>query len=184
MIFSFSRILIVESSLNDSTQSPACSRNARPSITFARLSRRFRASPAKTSGGLPFRRSSAAPAAAASGHSGCWSAVKSRQDEGDQVDEVIVTATSVVTPFLVYFSQSNARLLRNQSLGRQDPWQLLGRLPPVPRHPGAGRSLLLHRRPALDHDPVRARPAPRGDAGRRGDALCDSPRARPLARLR
>ena len=31
MIFSFSRIRIVESSLNDSTQSPAWSRNARPS---------------------------------------------------------------------------------------------------------------------------------------------------------
>ena len=43
MIFSFSRMRIVESSLNDSTQSPACSRKARPSITrasaFAQLTR-------------------------------------------------------------------------------------------------------------------------------------------------
>src|SRR6476646_9400594 len=135
MIFSFSRIRIVESSLKDSTQSPAWRRKARPSITFARLSRRLRASPAKTSGGLPFRRSSAAPAAAASGHSGCWSAVKSRQEEGDQVEEVTATAISVETRFLVYFSRHGleARLLWNQSLGRQDPWQLLRRLPPVPR---------------------------------------------------
>ncbi len=84
MIFSFSRIRRVESSLNDSTQSPAWSRKARPSETRARSSRRCRASPAKTSGGLAFSRSTAA-AAAASGHSGCCSAGRSRQESGDQV---------------------------------------------------------------------------------------------------
>ena len=68
----------------------------------ARLSRRWRASPAKTSGGLAFSRSSAAAAAAASGHSGCWSAGRSRQEEGDQAEDVTVTAISVVTGFCVY----------------------------------------------------------------------------------
>ncbi len=90
MIFSFSRMRIVESSLNDSTQSPAWSRNARRSIARARFSRSARASPAKTSGGLPFRRSTTAAAAAGSGQSGCWSARRSRHEEGDQVEGVTV----------------------------------------------------------------------------------------------
>ena len=100
MIFSFSRMRIVEISLNDSTQSPAWSRNARPSITLARLSRSARASPAKTSGGLAVRRSTAASTAAPSGQSGCWSAVRSRQERGDQVEGVTVIDPSVVALLL------------------------------------------------------------------------------------
>ncbi len=94
MIFSFSRMRMVEISLNDSTQSPAWSRKARPSITLASESRSARASPAKTSGGLAFRRSTAATATAGSGHSGCWSARSSRQEAGDHVEGV--TAISSV----------------------------------------------------------------------------------------
>src|SRR5262249_53578972 len=57
---------------------------------------------AKTSGGLAFSRSSAAAAAAESGHSGCCSAGRSRQVEGDQVEDVVAIAISVETGFLVY----------------------------------------------------------------------------------
>ena len=58
-----------------------------------------------------------------------------------------------------------------------------GGYPPVRRDPGAGRGRLLHRRPALDHDRVRARRPARGDARRRGDALRDRYRPRALDRL-
>ena len=90
MIFSFSRIRWVEISLNDSTQSPAWSRNARRSIAFASPSCSARASPAKTSGGLERSRSTAAAATAASGHSGCCSARRSRQEDGDHIEGVTV----------------------------------------------------------------------------------------------
>ncbi len=96
MIFSFSRIRIVESSLNDSTQSPTWSRNARRSIAFASCSRSARASPANTSGGLAFSRSTTAHVSTASGHSGCCSARRSRHESGLQVADV--TAISSIVP--------------------------------------------------------------------------------------
>jgi hypothetical protein len=46
-----SRILLALNSAKLSAQSPPCSRNALPSATAARLAKRLRASPAKTSGG-------------------------------------------------------------------------------------------------------------------------------------
>ncbi len=85
-----SRIAGAETSSNDSTQSPAWSRNARPSQTSPSAARSARASPAKTSGGSPRRRSRAAASAASSGHAGCCAAGSSRQDDGVQVGSVSV----------------------------------------------------------------------------------------------
>ena len=48
-----SRMPSAEKASKDSAQSPAWSRNARPSATWARAAVRFRASPANTSGGRP-----------------------------------------------------------------------------------------------------------------------------------
>ena len=95
MIFSFSRMRTVESSLNDSAQSPAWSTKAFPATTPASASRSLRASPAKTSGGEAFSRSSARSACAASGHSGCCSAVSSRHEDGDHEDEDVTATRSV-----------------------------------------------------------------------------------------
>ena len=88
MIFSFSRMRIADSSLNDSTQSPACTQegatfeHARKAVPeLARLA-------GEDERRVPLSRSSAAAAAVASGHSGCWSAGRSRQDSGDQVGDV------------------------------------------------------------------------------------------------
>ena len=53
---------------------------------------------------------------------------------------------------------ADADLLRHPADRRQALRQLLGRLPPVRRHAGAGRGLLLRRRPALDHGRLRAPP--------------------------
>ena len=72
--FSFSRIATAETSRNDSAQSPAWSRNARPSATSPSARAALRASPAKTSGGSSRSRSRTASTAAASGQSGCCSA--------------------------------------------------------------------------------------------------------------
>ncbi len=91
MIFSFSRMVIAEKSWNDSAQSPAWRRNARPAATSARLAWSCRASPAKTSGGMACSRARAVSAAASSGHSGWWCAWWPRQEEGDQVGGDIVT---------------------------------------------------------------------------------------------
>ena len=44
----------------------------------------------------------------------------------------------------------DADLLRHPADGREAPRQLRGRVPPVRRDAGAGRGVLLHRRPALD----------------------------------
>ncbi len=78
----------------------------------------------------------------------------------------------------------DADLLRDQGLGRQDARQLQRGLPPVRGNPGAGRRRVLHRRPALDHDRVRARGAPRGDTRGRGHALRDRHRPGAIDRLR
>src|SRR4051794_13732733 len=67
---------------NDSAQSPAWSRNARPPATSPRAVVRLRASPANTNGGSPARRFSTCSTAAASGQSGCCSAGCSRQLDG------------------------------------------------------------------------------------------------------
>src|SRR4051794_4821292 len=83
-IRSFSRIVTAEVSWNDSAQSPACRRNARPAATSASESRSARASPAKTSGGMPRSSPRAISARAASGHTGCCSASCSPHDEGVQ----------------------------------------------------------------------------------------------------
>ena len=91
MILSFSRIVIAENSWNDSTQSPAWSRNARPSATLASESRRARASPAKTSGGIAAICARIASARSSLGHSGCCAAWWARHEDGDQV----VPATAI-----------------------------------------------------------------------------------------
>ena len=88
MILSFSRIVIAVNSWNDSTQSPAWRRNARPSPTLASASRSARASPAKTSGGIAASRARAASTRSGLGQSGCCAAAYARQDEGDQVEPV------------------------------------------------------------------------------------------------
>src|SRR3954466_5139578 len=99
MIFSFSRIVIAENSWNDSTQSPACSRKARPSATFASDSRSARASPAKTSGGIAASRTRTASARSTLGHSGCCAAWASRHDDADHVLRVTAMGLSVEPPF-------------------------------------------------------------------------------------
>ena len=90
MIFSFSRIVIAENSWNDSTQSPACRRNARPSATPASASRSARASPAKTSGGIAASRLRTVSTRSPLGHSGCCAAVNARHEDGDHVEPVTV----------------------------------------------------------------------------------------------
>src|SRR4051812_11512131 len=80
-IFSFSRIVGADQSRNDSAQSPAWSRNARPSDTRARAPRSARASPAKTSGGSSARWLPTDSSLARSGQSGWCSAGWSRHDE-------------------------------------------------------------------------------------------------------
>src|SRR5689334_13585949 len=72
-------------SWNDSAQSPACSRNASPWATDARAALRNRASPANTKGGSAASALSDCSRECASGHSGCWSAGKSRQLPGVHV---------------------------------------------------------------------------------------------------
>ena len=85
MIFSFSRIETALMSWNDSTQSPAWSRNARPAATSASAPWSERASPAKTSGGISLSCARAASARSSSGHAGWCAAGKPRHDAGDQV---------------------------------------------------------------------------------------------------
>ena len=87
--FSRSRIAGAETSRNDSTQSPAWSRNARPSQTSPSDARSARASPANTSGGSVPSRSRTAASAASSGHSGRWAAGSSRHEDGVHVDSVV-----------------------------------------------------------------------------------------------
>src|SRR6476620_11037522 len=128
--FSFSRMLAAEKSWNDSAQSPACNRKARPAATSASDSRSRRASPANTSGGIEARRSRAASTAAGSGQSGWWSAGRSLQEAGDQVGWVVAMERSVY---------------------RHDYHP-----PPWRRRPGHGRRLLLRRRPARDLGALRA----------------------------
>src|SRR3546814_2085167 len=60
-----------EKESNDSAQSPACSRNALPSATWARSAVSARASPANTSGGSVCSCLSDASSAASSGQRGC-----------------------------------------------------------------------------------------------------------------
>ena len=69
-------------SAKDSAQSPACSKNASPSATWANCAVRSRASPAKTSGGKVASWASARFNASASGHSGCCAAGNVRHDAG------------------------------------------------------------------------------------------------------
>ena len=75
-----------------SAQSPAWSRNARPSQTVANAAVSERASPAKTSGGIAFSSVRAASAAVSSGHAGWCPAVRARHEEGDQVGSETVIA--------------------------------------------------------------------------------------------
>ncbi len=70
-------------------------------------------------------------------------------------------------------------LLGHPAHGRQASRQPDRRLPPVRRDPGAGRGVLLHRRPALDHRRLRPRRPAHAHVRPRGDALRD--RARPGA---
>ena len=82
-------------SAKDSAQSPACSRKASPLATWPSCAVRWRASPAKTSGGTVASRASAFLSASASGHSGCCAAGNLRQDAGlhEEVAAGLVTAT-------------------------------------------------------------------------------------------
>ena len=91
-------MLTAEKSSNDSAQSPAWSRKARPPATSARASVRPRASPAKTSGGNPWICFSARSSAPSSGQSGCWSAGRPRQDDGDQGSGFTSTGLLVSAP--------------------------------------------------------------------------------------
>src|SRR4051812_7971022 len=84
MIFSLSRMPSAVNALNDSAQSPAWSRKALPSATLASESVSERASPANTSGGRPESSRSTASSATSSGHSGCCTAGRLRQESGDQ----------------------------------------------------------------------------------------------------
>ena len=93
--FSRSRIAIAETLRNDSAQSPAWSRNARPSTASPSERRSARASPAKTSGGSCPSRSRTASTAAGSGHSGCCSAGSERHEDGVQ-GSVMAMRSSVV----------------------------------------------------------------------------------------
>ena len=68
--------------------------------------------------------------------------------------------------------------------GRKTLGNYSGGYPAIPGDAGPGRGLLLHRRPALDHDGLRAAGASRRDARGRRDALRDGHRPRPLDRLR
>src|SRR5438046_1503133 len=85
MTLSLSRIESAEKWSNDSAQSPAWSRNALPSLTRARAAVRLRASPTNTSGGYEASVLRARSRAAASGHSGCCPAVRSRHEDGDHL---------------------------------------------------------------------------------------------------
>ena len=82
-------------SAKDSAQSPACSRKASPLATWASSDVRWRASPAKTSGGTVANFASAFLSASASGHSGCCAAGNMRQDAGlhEEGAAGLVTAT-------------------------------------------------------------------------------------------
>ncbi len=80
MILSLSRIESAVKSAKDSAQSPACRRNASPLATAESCAVRWRASPAKTSGGSVASRASAFFNASASGQSGCCAAGNFRQD--------------------------------------------------------------------------------------------------------
>src|SRR4051794_7338566 len=85
MTFSLSRMASAEKASKDSAQSPAWSRNASPLATLASSAVRLRASPANTSGGRAPSVLTVASSAPGSAHAGCWAAVRSRHDEGDQV---------------------------------------------------------------------------------------------------
>src|SRR4051812_33662877 len=82
MTFSLSRMASAVKSPNDSAQSPACNRNARPACTSASVDRSCRASPAKTSGGSVDSCFRTRSKALGSGHSGCWAAGCSRHTCG------------------------------------------------------------------------------------------------------
>src|SRR5262249_3963263 len=184
-------------SWNDSAQSPAWSRNARPAATSASPPRTWRASPAKTSGGRVWRRCRTRSTAASSGHAGCWSASLSRQDDGDHVESKTATRSSVeavkrlngvrLKSDTVLFPY--AHLLRHPAHGREALRQLVGGLPAVRGDAGScgrrGRAgVLLHRRPALDHRRVRPERPARADARPGGPALLDGARPRALHGVR
>src|SRR6185437_1684705 len=73
-------MLSAANSANDSAQSPACSRNARPWATWAKAAVSCRASPATTNGGSAASRVSTRLRASSSGHTGCWAAGRFRHD--------------------------------------------------------------------------------------------------------
>src|SRR5579864_3769125 len=79
MTLSLSRMLSAEKSENDSAQSPAWSKKARPPATSAREPMSRLASPAKTSGGREARSFRTRSSSSSSGQTGCWAACRSRQ---------------------------------------------------------------------------------------------------------
>src|SRR5215213_1004694 len=79
MTLSLSRMASAVKASNDSAQSPAWSRKARPAATSARVDVTWRTSPANTSGGRVLRRLRTSSSAPSSGHSGCCAAVRARQ---------------------------------------------------------------------------------------------------------
>src|SRR5688572_13634571 len=111
MTLSLSRMASAENSLNDSAQSPACSRKARPAATSASAWVSWRASPANTSGGSVESCFRARSRAAWSGHSGCWSAGRSRQLLGLHSDirtRVTAQARPPAADRYVYWSHAQA----------------------------------------------------------------------------
>ena len=93
MTLSLSRIESALNASNDSAQSPACKRNALPFATLARSDVRLRASPAKTNGGIALRRLTTSLSASAFTQSGCCTASRSFQDDGDHS---LVTTTRLI----------------------------------------------------------------------------------------
>src|SRR5262249_48490542 len=81
-----------EKSLNDSAQSPACSKNARPAATSPRAAVSARASPAKTSGGSAASSSRTPPTRPGSGQSRWWRARPVGQDDGGHGGAVVMSA--------------------------------------------------------------------------------------------
>ena len=75
---------------------------------------------------------------ASSGHSGCWSASRSRHEDGDQVESTHGHVRQCRRGGTTAKLASHAHLLRHPAHGREALRQLLGRLPPVRGDAGAG----------------------------------------------
>ncbi len=173
-------MLIAEKSANDSAQSPAWSRNARPGgdlrqrvAQLARLAREHQRRHARRSG----RRRRRPPRGRA--RSGCWSAGRSRQEAGDQV-VLGGCHRTISVPRPVGSPAHGTRLLGHPAHRHQAPRQLHRRHPPLRCRPGQGRVVLLRGRPALDLGALRAGRAAREHAEHRSHVAGRRARPRPV----